>query len=116
MLKSVELFAVDFEWLIDQGQKGDFIFVDPPYTVMHGNNGFIKYNEKLFSWSDQERLAEALARAKRRGAKILATNAAHDSVRELYRREFVHYPVERASVISGKVTSRQKCEELIIHS
>ena len=52
----------------------------PPYTVQHNNNNFIKYNERLFSWDDQLRLKDALVRAKRRGAKIVLTNALHPTV------------------------------------
>ena len=84
LLKGVSLHAGDFERVIDKAGKGDFVFSDPPYTVRHQFNGFVKYNEKLFSWADQERLMAALQRAKSRGAKILCTNADHQSVRELY--------------------------------
>jgi DNA adenine methylase len=48
----------------------DLLFVDPPYTVRHDNNGFIKYNEQLFSWDDQLRLRDAVLRAKERGARL----------------------------------------------
>lgn len=51
-LKEVELRACDFEELIDLAEEGDLIFADPPYTVRHNHNGFIKYNENLFSWSE----------------------------------------------------------------
>jgi len=36
------------------------MFCDPPYTVRHNYNGFRKYNEVIFSWADQERLAASL--------------------------------------------------------
>src|SRR5690606_6490089 len=52
VLKRSELFNVDFEDTIDQCGCGDFLFVDPPYTVRHNNNGFVKYNEEIFSWQD----------------------------------------------------------------
>ena len=94
-------------------KKDDFIFVDPPYTVAHNYNGFVKYNEVLFSWADQERLKNAVERAANRGAKILITNAAHDSVRELYS-DFEQIPVSRAGVIAGKSSARGKFDELVI--
>src|SRR5690606_34900787 len=67
-LKEVKFTSEDFETIIDQAGIGDFVFADPPYTVRHNNNGFIKYNENLFSWADQVRLRDALFRAKGRGA------------------------------------------------
>lgn len=66
-LQGAELLNSDFQPVIDQAEKGDFLFVDPPYTVHHNLNGFIKYNEILFSWDDQIRLAESLELARKRG-------------------------------------------------
>lgn len=117
LLGGAELVAGDFEKLVDRAQPGDFVFADPPYTVLHNYNGFRKYNEVLFSWADQERLAEALSRAARRGAKILCTNANHSSLRNLYSRpEFTLDVVSRASRISAANASRKHFEELIIRS
>jgi DNA adenine methylase len=107
--------AQDFESIVDEARKGDFLFVDPPYTVRHNNNAFIKYNENLFSWDDQVRLAEALGRARKRGAKIVATNANHQSVQKLYRdKGFYLNTVSRFSPISASPDSRKQFEELII--
>jgi len=52
-LSDVDLRACDFEETIERTRVGDLIFVDPPYTVKHNLNGFVKYNETIFSWSDQ---------------------------------------------------------------
>jgi DNA adenine methylase len=117
LLKKAELISGDFERLVDRAQKDDFIFADPPYTVLHNYNGFRKYNEVLFSWADQERLAAALRRAVMRGAKVLCTNANHASLRELYSTpEFSLEVVSRASTISADKSSRKHFEELIIRS
>lgn len=113
-LKSAELIVGDFEGLIDSAGRGDLLFVDPPYTVQHNHNAFIKYNEHLFSWSDQERLCYALRRAKSRGASIVATNAYHHSVMDLYDEEFETFCVTRLSRISSKVEARRQTEELVV--
>lgn len=112
-LKDTQLLSTDFEDLIDVAGENDFIFVDPPYTVRHNHNAFVKYNEKLFSWFDQERLFYALKRAKNRGAKIVGTNACHKSVQELYGDTFESKTVMRHSAISSKVATRKSYEELV---
>jgi len=117
LLKKAELRHADFESIIDEAKEGDFVFADPPYTVRHNVNGFVKYNETLFSWDDQVRLADALHRAGGRGVKILSTNANHDSVRSLYRdRNFVLTTTSRYSSISAASESRKQFEELVIRS
>jgi DNA adenine methylase len=112
-LNGVSLLCSDFEAVVDRAQKNDFVFVDPPYTVAHNFNGFVKYNEVLFSWGDQERLMQAVSRAVRRGAKVLVTNAAHDSVRALYA-GFEQMYVSRSGVIAGKASARGNFQELVI--
>lgn len=115
LLKRAELRVADFEQLIDEAEKGDLVFADPPYTVRHNYNGFVKYNEVLFHWRDQERLAMALRRARKRGAKVVCTNANHDSVRDLYEGHgFELRVVKRPSAVSADVDSRRQFEELII--
>lgn len=117
ILRGADLFAGDFEPLVDRAGEGDLVFCDPPYTVRHNYNGFRKYNEVLFSWDDQERLAAALHRAADRGAKIICTNANHRSVRHLYRAsQFELLAVSRYSRISAENSSRRYFEELIVRA
>ncbi len=117
LLMRAELIAGDFQTLVDRAQEDDFVFADPPYTVLHNYNGFRKYNEVLFSWADQQRLADALLRAARRGAKILCTNANHHSLWSLYDHpEFSLKVVSRFSHISADKASRKSFEELIIQA
>lgn len=112
-LQGAAIKASDFEDAIDSARAGDFIFVDPPYTVNHNLNGFVKYNEVLFSWQDQIRLRDALVRADRRGAFFILSNAAHQSVVELYA-AFHQREIARHSVISGGSLGRGKTAELIV--
>lgn len=117
LLRTATLHCCDFKFLVDKAKADDLIFADPPYTVRHNLNGFIKYNETLFSWNDQIRLADALAGARNRGAAIVSTNANHDSVRSLYReRAFELRTVSRFSPISADPKSRRQFEELLILS
>ena len=77
-------------------------------------NGFVKYNEKIFTWDDQIRLRDAILRAHARGARVILTNANHASIRELYEGFGHHIEVKRQSVISGKATGRASVSELLV--
>lgn len=113
LLSGAELRCQDFSATISQAGEGDFLFVDPPYTVKHNLNGFIKYNEDIFTWQDQVRLVDALQGARDRGAAIVVTNADHQSVRELYSAEFQYLPVQRRSVLSGRSHGRCRTTEAL---
>jgi DNA adenine methylase len=115
-LRYVDLETSDFEEMIDKAGAGDIVFADPPYTVSHNQNCFLKYNETLFSWNDQVRLARTLARADRRGVTVIATNANHASVRELYEEHFEIRTISRASNIAAAAGKRGSYEEIIIRS
>lgn len=115
LLRGAAILNQDFEFLIDQAKESDLVFADPPYTVRHNFNGFIKYNEKLFSWQDQIRLAHALNRARKRGAMVVATNANHESVLALYGDLGFHLETaSRYSAISASSEGRIQYEELVI--
>lgn len=114
VLSGGEILNQDFETTLDKATAGDFVFIDPPYTVKHNLNGFVQYNEKIFSWDDQIRLRDAAVRAGARGAKITITNADHESIHELYNQTGEIDSVSRASLIAGKVSNRGKTSEVII--
>ena len=113
-LANSELLAGDFELALEKAGAGDFVFVDPPYTIKHNYNGFVKYNESIFSWQDQERLRDLVSEATTRGAKVIVTNASHDSIRDLYYNIGEITTLNRASVISGKANARGTYDEVVI--
>lgn len=113
-LSKAKLKCRDFEDAIDEANTGDFIFVDPPYTVRHNLNGFVKYNQNIFAWEDQIRLRDALKRAVKRGASFAMTNADHESVRDLYAAFGSHRRLGRHSVIAGKSAYRSYSTELLV--
>lgn len=112
-LKKAKIVACDFEETLEQVGPGDFVFADPPYTVKHNFNGFVKYNEKMFSWSDQERLARCAVAAASRGAFVLISNANHSSIRELYR-SADRVVIARQTVIGGCEDARGTTTEMLI--
>jgi len=114
LLSATELLAGDFELAISRAGIGDLVFVDPPYTVKHNYNGFVKYNESIFSWDDQLRLRDCVVAATSRGAKVIVTNACHDSIKDIYKGVGDIVTLSRSSVIGGTGAVRGKYEEVLI--
>ncbi len=112
-LKNTNLVCSDFEIIKENLKAKDLVFLDPPYTVSHNNNGFIKYNEKLFSLDDQYRLQRLIDYVKSKGAYYILTNAAHDKVKEIFASEDFLYEFSRANLIGGSNAERGQTEEYI---
>jgi len=114
-LQVAALHRGDFSTQVDMAGAGDVIYCDPPYVTQRGNGTFVRYNERLFAWRDQERLASGLKRASERGAFIVLSNAWHSEILALYRGWYAA-KVERHSAIARDVLSRRKtCEAVIVN-
>jgi DNA adenine methylase len=111
-LTTAELLHSDFEKVMDAAGTGDVVYCDPTYTVTHDANCFVRYNERNFSWSDQQRLAAAAAKAARRGATVIVSNAHHQSVIALYPNASVRC-LERMSLVSRDPCKRRAVREYL---
>ncbi len=108
-----DINCLDFATALDQAKAQDLVYLDPPYTVAHGNNGFLRYNDRIFSWDDQGRLAHIAHELKQRSCFVLMTNADHPSIRKLYK-GFSHLAVTRSSCMAASADRRGKVTELVI--
>lgn len=112
-LKNATLFSGDFYQILENVQRHDLVFLDPPYTVSHNDNGFVKYNEKIFSLNDQYRLSQLIDEIKNIGAYYILTNAAHDKVKEIFSKGDQVIEFSRGNVIGGLKAKRGQTNELI---
>lgn len=113
LLKNSVLQVMDFEDSLIYINAHDLVILDPPYTVAHKNNGFIEYNQKLFSWDDQERLADFINLIKQKNAYYVLTNAAHDSIENLFSKLGKKIEINRSSTITSKIENRKIISEFI---
>ncbi|MHB1463361.1 MAG: DNA adenine methylase [Armatimonadota bacterium] len=115
VLRRAKILHADFEEAVADAREGDLVYFDPPYTVRHDNNGFLRYNEAIFSWEDQQRLAVVAHQLVERGVHVYISNAAHESVIELYN-GFNAIELTRASCISATPAHRTKVKEYLFYS
>lgn len=112
-LQGARLRVEDFYQTRRRVREGDLVFLDPPYTVSHNNNGFIKYNQRLFSLADQLRLKRLLAYILASGAFYVMTNAAHETIAKIFEGDAGYLRMSRASVVGGRAARRGSADEYL---
>ena len=111
----VQLRKGDFEHALRGVKKGDFVFLDPPYVTAHANNGFVEYNQKLFSWEDQVRLSVVAEQLRSAGVHVVITNADHKDILKLYP-NFYYHQFERFSTLATKPDKRRIVSEIVLYA
>ena len=111
----IELQSCDFERSLADVEPGDLVYLDPPYVTRHDNNGFVDYNEVLFSWEDQKRLAKRALQLADSGVFVIVTNAHHREVLELYR-GFKWRTLARTSTLASNSGRRGCVKEALLYS
>jgi DNA adenine methylase len=116
-LKSPEisLRICDFEESISGSKPGDLVYLDPPYVTGHNDNGFIEYNQVLFSLDDQRRMAKIAKRLVANGVHVIVSNANHHAIIELYS-GFAIKHFDRSSTLASDITKRRKVSEVLLFS
>lgn len=84
-LKRATLLNCDFEEVIDNCSKNDFLFLDPPYRPGGREMTHAHYVHSQFSFDDHIRLAEALERSSRKGVRWAMTTSSHPDILRLLR-------------------------------
>jgi DNA adenine methylase len=115
LLKKATIECKDFEAAVKTARTGDIVYLDPPYTVAHGGNGFLKYNAKIFSWADQTRLARVARALTKKGCTVVVSNADHASIREMYQ-GFHVLEIKRHSVIAASSEFRRAFTECVFYN
>lgn len=112
-LRTAVLTSCDFAEAVEKVGPGDLVFLDPPYTVSHNNNGFVKYNNRLFSFSDQQRLSKAIDRIKELYGYYVLTNAAHESIAKLFGKGDRLIETQRKNAVGGRTAARGMATEFL---
>lgn len=113
MLQGASIRCGDFSETVEPARAGDLVYFDPPYTVAHDNNGFLEYNESIFQWREQEKLALLAKRLAARGVTVIVSNANHSSVRDLYDSRKI-YEITRKSTVAAASKHRGEVKEILV--
>lgn len=103
--------------LLEKTQKGDFVYLDPPYSPVSSTANFTSYTDNRFTDEDQRALADIFKKLTRRGISVLLSNSNTRLIKELYRISSIHITeVNAKRAINSKASNRIGHSELLIRN
>jgi len=81
---NIEFFCRDFEAILHDTKKGDFVYLDPPYQPVSKTANFTSYTTRNFTDDDLERLATIAEKLHFKGCKILISNSKSKKVQNSF--------------------------------
>jgi DNA adenine methylase len=112
-LQRANLRLADFETAVEETQRGDLIYFDPPYQPLSKTSSFTAYTSDRFGEEEQRRLARIFRDLDRRGCYVMLSNSSAPLIRELYS-EYNLIEVLANRAINSKANGRGKIVELLI--
>lgn len=114
-LQDVTIRAADFEEACGGAERGDAVYLDPPYLPLSKTANFAAYHADAFGLPEHQRLAKFFAKLQRRGVSAVLSNSATPETRALYQ-AFHCSDVKVRRPINSVATRRGAVPELLVVS
>ncbi len=114
-LQGVELRCCGFASAVEDAQRGDFVYFDPPYVPVSPTANFTQYAAGRFGWAQQQELAKVFRDLAGRGVSVMLSNSDTPEVRALYR-GFRIDGVAATRMINSNPERRGKVTEVVVRS
>jgi len=113
----IDILNTDFEDVLKDVKKGDFVYLDPPYHPVSETSSFTSYTNNGFNEQEQIRLKKVCDRLNKIGCKFLLSNSDSNLVMDLYKdyRETIE-KVQVPRSINCKASGRGKINEVLIRN
>jgi DNA adenine methylase len=113
-LQDTTLLTGDYQVIESKIQRGDFIYLDPPYHKLD-KNSFVGYTANTFEALNQLDLKEFCDRVSERGGKFILSQSDSTEMRELFNSYKIHtVSVQRR--VAASADNRGKTTELLIRN
>jgi DNA adenine methylase len=112
-LQKITLKNEDFMDVLGDCEKGDVVYVDPPYDRIN-RQSFIEYNGQRFGSEDQKRLAKKVDELTKKGVYVIFSNSATENIKELYKLHIDEKSIIKARrSIAADGTARAPIDEIL---
>lgn len=113
-LQVATLFAKDFRKILSLAKLGDFVYMDPPFSVKN-QRVFVEYNPMIFGLSDIYGLRDCLNKLHNKGVSFLVSYASSQEAKIL-RAGFKWDIVKVRRNIASFSKNRRQANELLIYN
>lgn len=111
-LQGVQLKECDFALALGLAQRGDFVYLDPPYFPISKTSSFVGYCDSFLE-NEQRRLCAAFRELVSRGVMVLESNSSARFIREIYS-DFCMIELKARRAINCKSDKRGTLVEVLI--
>lgn len=80
----VSIQCRDFESVLKDVRKDDFVYFDPPYQPVSSTANFTSYTHKSFTFDDLERLADLCLKLDAKECKVMLSNSNSKEVEDMF--------------------------------
>ena len=80
----IKISCRDFESILNDAKKGDFVYFDPPYQPVSDTANFTSYTHRDFTEDDLQRLADLANQLNSKGSHVLLSNSNTKIVKNLF--------------------------------
>lgn len=112
LLKKVRLVSRDFEGTLKEVTRGDFVYMDPPFSVRN-KNIFTDYDSSKFGLDDINRLKRWLAKLNKSGIPFLVSYLDSKEA-DMLAKGFYKNKVSVRRSIAGFTSNRRMAQEVLI--
>ena len=107
-LKNVHIGCCEYNNILDIIEKGDFVYLDPPY-----HETFTDYTNNKFGEDEQKKLKLFIDMLRDKGVYIMLSNSATNFIKDLYK-DYKQINLTTKYSLGGKGADRGNKEELLI--
>ncbi|MBI2656559.1 DNA adenine methylase, partial [Candidatus Woesearchaeota archaeon] len=103
----------DFEAILDEAKKDDFVYFDPPYYPETSGGNFTSYQKDKFLENEHKKLFEVFKKLDAQGCLCMLSNSNTKFIKDLYK-EYNQTLVKARRMINCNGNGRGETEELVI--
>jgi len=112
--KNIAIRCQDFEAILDEAKKDDYVYFDPPYQPVSKTANFTSYTKCEFTYDDLKRLANVCQKLDKKDCKVLLSNSNTKEVKKLFSSKWKVVEVSANRAINSNSKKRTGHSELLI--